>query len=147
MFGFGKSYDEEYLEMYEFLTQDWEMKPEYAKPFLTEYKKKIGKILVEGKKRLQMMENSSDPETRLMSYANLGQAPVFALVAQAYNAYMGDLRRGKHVGTPIEKTIWAILSNRSDLVDDIDKAFGKWIYEKHEEKFPGLFEEVFTFGE
>ena len=34
MFGLFKSYDDEYLELYEYLTQDWEMKPKYAKAFL-----------------------------------------------------------------------------------------------------------------
>jgi hypothetical protein len=56
---------------------------------------------------------------------------------------MGDLRRGKHVGTNIELTIWAILSNRSDLIEDFDKSFSKYIYENHEERFPSLFDDVF----
>ena len=36
---------------------------------------------------------------------------------------MTDLRRGRYVGTDIEKAIWAILSNRSDLVGEIDRMF------------------------
>ena len=144
MLGFFKSYDEEYLELYEYLTQEWAMKAEYAKPFLNTYKKDIGKKLFEGKKRMAILENSSDPEARLISIANSGQEYDFALVGQAYQAYMVDLRRGHHVGTPIEKTIWAILANRSDLVDTVDRALGKWIFEKYNEKFPGLFKEVFN---
>lgn len=147
MFGFGKSYDDEYLELYEYMTREWEMKPDYAKPFLNAYKKSIGKIYSKGKERMEMLENSSNPELRLMRYANLGQEYDYALVGQAYQAYMGDLRRGKHVGTPVEKTIWAILANRSDLVETIDKAFANWIDEKQEEKFPELFEQVFEFEE
>lgn len=145
MLGFGKSYDDEYLELYEYLTQRWKMKPEYAKPFLNTYKKSIGKIFSQEKKRMEILENSSDPEMRLMRHANLGQEYDFALVGQAYHAYMDDLRRGRHVGTPVEKTIWAILSNRSDLIETLDRAFATWIGEKHEEKFPGLFDEVFQF--
>jgi hypothetical protein len=142
MFGFGKSYDDEYLELYEYLTQQWDMKPDYARPFLNEYKKSIGKLFSEGKKRMEVLENSSAPEMRLMRYANPGQEYDFALVGQAYQAYMGDLRRGRHVGTPVEKTIWAILANRSDLVETIDRAFARWIDETYEEKFPGLFDEL-----
>lgn len=142
MFGL-KSYDDEYLELYEFLTQNWRMKSEYAKAFLTAYKKSIGKIHSEGKQRMALLEKSSDPETRLMRAANLGQECPFALVAQAYQAYMGDLRRGKHVGTPVELAIWAILANRSDLLEPLDRAFGRYIEEKHKETFPSLFDDVF----
>lgn len=143
MFGFGKSYDDEYLELYEYLTQNWEMKPSYAKAFLNAYKKSIGKIFSNGKERMEMLEKSSDPEMRLVRYANLGQEYDFALVGQAYQAYMGDLRRGKHVGTSVEKTIWAILSNRSDLLEETDRALAKFICAKQDEKHPGLFAEVF----
>ena len=55
---------------------------------------------------------------------------------------MTDLRRGKHVGTTVEKAIWAILA-RSDLVEDLDRLFSEYIDDTHEEKFPGLFDEVF----
>lgn len=147
MFGFGKSYDEEYLELYEYLTQQWNMKPDFAKPFLTEYKKSIGKIFSKGKKRMNALENSTNAEIRLMRFANLGQEYDYALVGQAYQAYKGDLRRGRHIGTSIEKAIWAILSNRSDLVEGLDKAFASWIDEKQEERFPGLFDEVFEYEE
>ena len=85
MLGFFKSYDEEYLELYEYLTQEWAMKAEYAKPFLNTYKKDIGKKLFEGKKRMAILENSSDPEARLISIANSGQEYDFALVGQAYH--------------------------------------------------------------
>jgi len=147
MFGFGKSYDDEYLELNEYLTQQWGMNPEFAKPFLDSYKKNIGKKLSEGRKRMEMLENSPDPGVRLMRYANVGHEYDFALVGQAYQAYLVDLRHGRHVGTPVEKTIWAILAKRSDLVETHDRAFAKWIENKHEEKFPGLFEEVFQFDE
>jgi len=143
MFGLFKSYDDEYLELYEYLTQDWEMKPEYAKPFMNTYKKNIGKIFSEGKKRMQMLENSNDPELRLMSIANGDQEHAYALVGQAYAAYMSDLRRGKYVGTPVEMAIWAILVNRSDLVETLDRAFSRYISNKYEEIFPNLFEEVY----
>lgn len=143
MFGFGKSYDDEYSDLYEYLTQNWNMKSEYAKAFLNAYKKSIGKIFSNGKKRMEMLENSSDPEVRLMRMTNYGQEYAFALVGQAYKAYMSDLRKGKHVGTAVELAIWAILSNRSDLLMDLDKGFGNWIYENHNEKFPNLFNDVF----
>ena len=46
-----KSYDEEYKELFSHLTGRWEMKPHYARVFLDAYKKSIGKILSNGKKR------------------------------------------------------------------------------------------------
>lgn len=144
MFGLSKSYDDEYLELYEYLTQDWKMKPEYAKAFLNAYKKSIGKMFSQGKQRMSMLENSSDTEARLLRAANLGEECPFALVGQAYQAYMGDLRRGKHVGTPVELAIWAILANRSDLLESHDRAFANYISEKAEEKFPKLFDKVFS---
>lgn len=144
MFGLSRSYDDEYLELYEYLTQEWKMKPEYAKAFLNTYKKSIGKIFSQGKQRLSQLENSSDPEARLLRVANLGEECPFALVGQAYQAYMGDLRRGEHVGTPVELAIWAILVNRSDLLEPLDRAFADYISEKAEEKFPELFDKVFS---
>jgi len=143
MFGFGKSYDDEYLELYEHLTQHWEMKQNYAKPFLSAYKKNIGKTFSQGKKRMDLLENSPDPDMRFIRYANFGNEYDFALVGQAYQAYMSDLRHGKHIGTPVEKAIWAILCNRLDLVEALDRAFAKWLGTKNEEKFPGLLKEVF----
>lgn len=143
MFGFGKSYDNEYLDLYAYLTHDWSMKSEYAKAFLTTYKKSIGKIYTEGKERMQLLKNSSDPGVRLMQMVNRDDEYLFALVGQAYKAYMSDLRKGKHVGTPVELAIWSILSKRPDLLMDIDREFGDWIYENHEERFPNLFDEVF----
>ena len=143
MFGLFKSYDDEYLELYEYMTQNWEMKPEYAKIFLNTYKKSVGKMFSTGKKRMAALENSADLDTRLMATASGGQDPANALVFQAYKAYMTDLRRGVHVGTPVELAIWAVLSNRSDLIGIIDRAFEIWIFENHEKEFPDLFEEVF----
>ena len=105
IFGLFKSYDDAYLELYEYLTEKWKMKPGYAKPFLDAYKRIIGKTFCQGREKIKKLEKSSDPEIRLMMYSNVGQEYEFALVGQAYQAYMGDLRRGRHVGTPVEKVI------------------------------------------
>lgn len=144
MFGLLKSYDEEYSELYEYLTAGWQMKPEYARAFLDTYKRSIGKILANGKKRMSRLENSGNPEMALAAFANLGEEHPFALVGQAYQAYMTDLRRGTHVGTPVEAAIWAILVNRSDLLETIDRGLAQFIERKHEEKFPRLLQQVFS---
>ena len=70
--------------------------------------------------------------------------PNLVVVGQAYFAYMNDLRGGKFVGSIVEKAIWAILANRSDLLANLDKFFAEFISEEHEKKFPRLFEEVFA---
>ena len=141
--GIFSSYDSEYRELLEYLLDDWKMKPRFAESFLSTYKRSIGKIFQKGKKRMAQMENHPDPSVRLAMFASMGQEQSYALVGQAYQAYMTDLRRGRHVGTDIEKAIWAILSNRSDLVGEIDRAFEKYIDEHYEDKFPDLFDEVF----
>ena len=143
MRGFGKSYDDEYLELYEYLTQTWCMKPTYAKPFLTSYKKSIGKLFSRARDQMSEHNQSSDPETRLLSFAATGDEYDLSLVAQAYRGYMDDLRRGQHVGTRVEKAIWAVLVNRSDLLEGFDRAFAMYIDEKHDEKMPGVIREVF----
>ena len=141
--GFFDTYDAEHEELLEFLTDNWNMKPRFSKAFLDTYKKSVGKIFAKGKKQMAQLENHPDPGVRLSLIANMGQEQSFALVAQAYQAYMADLRRGRHVGTDIEKAIWTILSNRSDLVGDLDRPFAKYIDDNQEKKFPNLFDEVF----
>lgn len=138
-----KSYDEEYEELFSHLTRRWEMKPHYARAFLNAYKKSIGKIFFNGKKRLSQLHENSDPAVRLFAYTHMDSHDL-ALVGQAYSAYMADLRRGKHIGTDVEKVIWAILANRSDLVADGDRLFSEYIGDTHEERFPGLLDEVFV---
>ncbi len=56
---------------------------------------------------------------------------------------MGDLRRGRHIGTDVELAIWATLSNRSDIVRTLDKAFSNWNDNKQEQTFPKMFEDAF----
>ena len=133
------SYDEEYSELFSHLTKNWQMKPHYAKAFLDTYKKNIGKMFSKGQKRMSQLRDSSP-----LSYFALGvDAPDLVLVGQAYQAYMVDLRRGRHIGTPVEMAIWAILANRSDVLDGLDRGFSSYIDETYEEMFPGLLEEVF----
>ncbi len=134
-----KAYD----ELLEYLTDHWKMKERYARAFLDTYRHNISKIH-KTTSRLNSMMNSDDPELRLMSIASGGKqhALDLTLVTQAYQGYMTDLRRGRYVGTDTELAIWAILSNRSDLVEQFDKAFGGYINKKCEEKFPKLFDEV-----
>ena len=136
-----KSYDEEYAELLSHLTKNWEMKPLYARAFLGAYKKSIGKMFSKSKTRSSQLRENPDPALSLFAMAYIDDYD-FALVGQAYRAYMTDLRRGKHVGTTVEKAIWAILA-RSDLVEDLDRLFSEYIDDTHEEKFPGLFDEVF----
>lgn len=143
MFGLWDSYDNEFIELYEHLTQSWEMRPEFAREFLSAYKRDIGKIFSGGRARMSAARDGTDPGLNLIAMANAGEEEDFALVAQAYKAYMSDLRRGKHVGGPVEKVIWAILYNRCDLVSSIDRGFADWIEKTIDGRFPGLFEEVF----
>ena len=67
----------------------------------------------------------------------------FAIVAQAYTAYLQDLRRGRHVGTDVELAIWALLTNHIELVQTTDKALATWIEQQHEKQFPNLLATVY----
>jgi hypothetical protein len=144
--GLFSSYDSEWTELYQHLVEDWEMKPAYAKPFMDAYRKSVSRKLVNGRRKAEKHMGGNDPMLSLAAFANMGQELDYSLVAQAYEAYMTDLRRGRHIGTPVEKAIWAILYNRSDLIETIDRAFQKYIDEKCDEKFPGLLDEAFEGG-
>ena len=148
MFGFGSKADSQYAynELLRFLTEEWEMKERYARAFLDTYRSSIAKIHKESILRYASLANSSNPEEYLTSVANEGMQHTMPLVSQAYQAYMTELRRGKHVGTDVELAIWGILANRSDIIDHFDPAFGKWIFEQYNVKFPNLFDDVFNLG-
>ena len=139
-----RSYDEEYAELFSHLTENWKMKPLYARAFLDAYTKSIGKMFSDGKTRSSQLRENPDPALRLFATAYIDDHD-YALVGQAHRAYMTDLRREKHAGTNVEKAIWAILA-RSDLVEDLDRLFSEYIDDTYEGKFPGLFDEVFLAG-
>ena len=146
--GWFNSYDEEYRELFSHLTEEWDMKPEYVRSFLNTYKKSIGKILSKSKKRSSILRESSNPELSLFAIAYVDDLEEYnyTIVVQAYSAYMNDLRRGRHVGTFVEKVIWAILADNLELVESVDRFFAEYIEEEYEKKFPRLFEEVFVDG-
>ena len=141
--GFFKTYDDEYFELYEYLTQDWTMKSKYAKPFLNTYKKSIGKMFYKGKKRMASFENSQDIRKQFLAVAG-DDNEAYVLVAQAYKAYVKDLRRSTHIDTPVESAIWAILCKNPNLVGSLDNVLEKWIDDDNcRQKFPNLKNEVF----
>src|SRR5712692_3748942 len=148
MFGlFGSKQDAQkaYEELLAYLTDDWEMKGRYAGAFLEAYRRSISKIYAEVMKRYGAIANSGNAELQLMTAAMGGKndAMDHILVAQAYRAYKDDLLSGRHVGTDVEVAIWAILSNRSDVLEQIDKSLARYIDKEQEVRFPKLLEEVF----
>ena len=152
MFGFfGSKQDAQkaYEELLAYLTDDWKMKGRYAGAFLEAYLRSISKIYGEVMKRYDAIENSENAELQLMIAAMGGKNDALdhILVAQAYQGYLGDLRSGKHVGTDVETAIWAILSNRSDVLEQIDKPLARYIDKEQEVRFPKLFEAVFLLGD
>ena len=149
LFGSKEATQKAYDELLNFLTEEWRMKDRYARAFLDEYRSDIAKLHKQITSRADELLQRGDAAARrlmsieIISAGGLGQVLSVILVTQAYRAYMSDLRRGKHVRTNIELAIWAILSNRSDLVQDFDKFFGQYVQEKYEELFPTLFDDVF----
>ena len=142
MFGFGKKPDH-FTEFLEYLVERWQMKTRYAGAFLSAYRTDISVMHEQGLERLEGSVDFSKPENRLLAY-QMPDPRDFALVGQAYKAYLNDLRRGKHVDTDVEVAIWAILCNRSDLLESVDKPLAKYVTDNQETKFPTLFEDVFS---
>lgn len=140
MFGFRRQKPDHYAELLEYLTDHWQMKPRYAAAFCNAYRDQLSA----GLEKLWNTYRSLSDADQLRAYHEGGDPIVISLVAQAYQGYMTDLRIGKYVGTDTEKAIVAIVINRCDLVGDFDRAFGKWIFENHEERYQGLLTEVFS---
>lgn len=141
MFGFGRKPDH-FNDFMEYLVERWQMKTRYAAAFLSAYRTDISVLHEDGLKRLDNSIDLSRPENRLLAHT-MPDPKDFALVGQAYKAYLSDLRRGKYVNTDVEVAIWAILCNRSDLLESVDRPLSKYISENQSTKFPNLFEDVF----
>ena len=142
MFG---SYKEELDELREYLLSEIGMRPRYVSAFLSAYGRRMAKRL---RKAEQMVQGKglgrfATPVDRLGLLAGGVTDLGVAVVATAYRGYMGDLRRGKHVGTDVEKAIWAILDEcRDDELSELDAGLAKHIGEHVEEKFPTLYGDV-----
>ena len=141
MFGFGKKPDH-FAELMEHLVDRAGMRTRFASAFLSAYKDDVSKRFEEGTKRAQQTLAALSRAQQLMF--NPSEVYDFAIVAQAYMGYMQDLRRGRHVGTDVERAIWALLVTHSDLVEQTDRALANWIAKEHEKQFPNLLEEVYS---
>lgn len=151
MFGFfGSKEDEQraYDDLLDFLSEDWNMKEQYARAFLDAYRRSLAKIHKNITKKYEELRSRGNAEMRLALHAMGGKRDALAhmLIAQAYNGYKNDLRSRKHVGTDVELAIWGILANRSDLLNDFDESFAMYIRDNYEKKFPHLFDELFSTG-
>lgn len=141
MFGFGRSPDH-YSVLLEHLVESWGMRVRFAEAFLSKYRESISKIHEQGLANLKRLSASGTAGEKLLA---MSVEPMdYALVGQAYQAYLTDLRHGKHVGSDIELAIWGILANRSDLLDSIDRGLAGFVNAKVDERFPNLFGDVFS---
>lgn len=147
MFG---SYKEELDDLREYLLSEIGMRPQYASAFLSAYGRRMAKRL---RKAQQMIQGKglgrfATPVDRLGLLAGRVNDLGVAVVATAYRGYMGDLRRGKHVGTDVEKAIWAILHEcRDDELSELDAGLAAYIGEHVELKFPTLYGDVLGHAE
>ena len=140
MFGFGKKPDH-FADLMEHLVDRCGMRTRFASAFLSAYKDDASKRFEEGTKRAEQTFSTMSPVQRMMF--NPTDVYDFAIVAQAYTAYLQDLRRGRHVGTDVELAIWALLTNHIELVQTTDKALATWIEQQHEKQFPNLLATVY----
>lgn len=145
LFGSREDAQKAYEELLACLTDDWEMKGRFAAAFLEVYRRSIAKIYSEVMKRYGAIADSGNAELQLMTVAMGGKSDAMdhMLVAQAYRGYKEDLRRGRYVGTDIEKAIWGIFLNRSDILEQLDKSLARYVDMEHATRFPNLLEEVF----
>jgi hypothetical protein len=117
---------------------DWGMRPKYAEAFAKAY----AKPLSVGLERIAKGFHGADAGTRLGLLANGGLLRM-AEVSQAIISFSTDLRRGVHVGTNVERAVWAILIGEIANVEGMDGALAVLVSENYERVFPGLLDEVF----
>lgn len=137
-----RSYAKELSELREHLLSEHGMRPRYTSAFLNAYGRRMAKRYRKAVKISDSVMGSpqSGVEQTLLAFELTDMNLVF--VAAAYKGYMTDLRRGRHVGTDVERAIWAILHNCSSLLSDLDEGLADYIEEHAEEKFPTLYGEV-----
>lgn len=143
LFDFLKNYSLEAREIRDYLVNEWGMKDEYANPFVHTYKKGLGRILNQGREKLASIDPSSPDSGGFLHAMNENELR-FSIVNQAYLAYFKDLRSGKHIKTPIEYAIWAVLVKENELISAHDPAFARFIINNAYEKVPFL-DNVFSF--
>ena len=146
MFGFFKRIPDtqlEYNALQKYLREEWRMKQPYISALLDAYRVELCEKYRAAVVRQQSMESSGNATDRLQAAAYEDTFIDAALVAQAHQAYLCDLRHGKYVDSDVELAIWAILVNRSDILANFDRGLANFTYEKFEERFPLLFERVF----
>jgi hypothetical protein len=102
-----------------FLVIEWEFKRHYAEAFLNAYRSSISKLHEEGLGRLEKSVDLSDPANRLLRYRTPDPRS-FAVVTQAYIAFVNDLQHGSHKDTPVELAIFAVLITGADLLKDLN---------------------------
>ena len=145
LFGRAEASKKTYERLLGHLTDDWEMKGRYAVTFLDAYRRSISNIYAEVLKRYEGLTRSH----ALLAQAAGGESDALdhVVVLQACQAYKNDLVGGRHVGTDVERVIWAILCNRSDIVAQLDPSLARYLDKAQDERFPDLFEEVFRSSE
>ena len=105
MFGFGRKPDH-FLELMEHLVDRSGMRTRFASAFLLAYKDDVSMRFEDGSMRTQQTLATLSRVQQLMF--NPSDIYDLAIVGQAYMGYMQDLRSGRHVGTDVERAIWAL---------------------------------------
>lgn len=118
--------------------EDWGMRPDYIDPFLRSYAKPLSK----GLERMERGFRSHSPATRL-AVLSMGGYARLAVVSQAVEAYLHDLRSGRHVGSSLELAVWGILVQGAEVAQGIDFPLVAYVQKEHSKRFPGLIDRVF----
>ncbi|MCK9687282.1 hypothetical protein [Scleromatobacter humisilvae] len=137
MFGFGKKPDHSGV-LLEFLVDVWKLKPRIAGAFIVAYAKEVSARYERGTAAAGTAASSMNAGARLAAFAMGDDPRKFAVMAQAYDAFTGDLRLSRHAGTDVELAIWSILWNDSELLRQIDAALADFVVEQQPTKYPDI---------
>lgn len=143
MFGFGKSNDH-VPELLEYMIERMGFRARFAGAFLSMYSKQVSKLFEEGVKRIEKSGVLNDPNIQL-GFSNVPDPREMALVGQAYNAYMSDLKEGIAVGHEVEVAIWVLLCDNIDFVKAVNPGFATYLKKQQPERFPNIFKEAYEF--
>jgi len=68
-----------------------------------------------------------------------------ALVGQAYNAYMSDLKGGIDVGHVVEVAILVLLCDNLEFVKTVNPGLSSYLKDKQPQLYPNIFKEAYEF--
>lgn len=141
MFGLFRSTPDQSPRLISFMTDRYGMTLASAYAFVQAYKLPLNKMLQAADEQIGRDLSSSNPEVKMLAY--LAEPEKIILGSMARTGYMYDLMRGKHVGTPVEFSILAVLHCSIEYIDRNDRALARFLrdtmFPRHEANIEACF--------